>query len=59
MAVVLDGCLDNALCLGGLGDVPAHGDSLATGCGDGGDNRVRASLAGSIVHDDGGAFCGE
>jgi hypothetical protein len=42
-AVVFDGCLDDAPRLGGLGDVAMHGDGLATGCGDGGDNCVRAS----------------
>ena len=38
---------------------PPHGDSLATGCGDGGDDSVRAGLAGSVVYDDRCAFCGE
>jgi hypothetical protein len=45
--------------LSSFGDVAPHGDCLATGCGDGGDNSVRASLAGSVVHDYGCSFCGE
>jgi hypothetical protein len=59
-AVVLDGRVDDALGFrGGLGDVAAHGDGLAAGRGDGGDNGVRAGLAGGVVDDDGCAFRGE
>jgi hypothetical protein len=36
-AVVLDGSFNDALCLGGLGDVARHGDGLSTGRCDGGE----------------------
>jgi hypothetical protein len=58
-AVVFNRCVDDALRLGGLGDVAPYCDSLATGFLDRGDNSVGASLAGSVVHDYGRAFCGE
>ena len=58
-AEVLDGGVDDALGLGGLGDVAADGDGLAAGGGDGGDDGVGAGLAGGVVDDDGGAFGGE
>jgi hypothetical protein len=48
-AIVFDGGVDDALRLSSLGDVAPQSDSLATGCGDGGDNSVRASLAGSSL----------
>ena len=38
--------------VGGLGDVAVHGDGLAAGRRDGGDDRVRAGLAGGVVDDD-------
>ena len=49
-AIVFDCGVDDALGLSSLGDVAPHGNSLATGCGDVGDNSLRPSLAGSIVH---------
>ena len=58
-AIVLDGGVDDALCLGGLGDVATDGDSLAAGCGDGVDNGSRAGLAGGVIDNDRRAFCGE
>ena len=58
-AKVFDGCVDDALRFGGLGDVAPHGDSLAAGRGDGGDDGVRAGLAGGVIDDDGCAFRGE
>ena len=58
-AEVLDGRVDDALGFGGLGDVAADGDGLATGGGDGGDDGFGAGLAGGVVDDDGCAFGGE
>jgi hypothetical protein len=45
-AVIADRCLDDALCLGSLGDVAPYGDGLATGLGDCCDDSLRAGLAG-------------
>src|SRR5258707_300699 len=58
-AVVLDGRSDDTLGLRRLRNVTTHGDGLATGCGDGGDNLVRAGLAGSVIYDYGCPFGGE
>jgi hypothetical protein len=58
-AVVFDGGVDDTVRLSSFGDVAPHGDSLATGCGDSGDNSVCVSLAGSVVHDYGCSFCGQ
>ena len=57
-AIVLDGCVDDALRFSGLGDVSADSDGFAAGCGDGGDDDVGTSLAGGIVDHDGCAFRG-
>src|SRR4029077_18088848 len=59
VAEVLDGCVHEALSLGGLRDIATDGDGFATGGGDGGDHSIRTSLAGGVVDDDGGAFGGE
>jgi hypothetical protein len=58
-AVVFDGCFDNTLCFGRLGDVSRHGDGFATSRGDGGDNCVCTSLAGNVVHYYGCTFCSQ
>jgi hypothetical protein len=58
-SIVLDGCIDDSLCLGCFGDVAFHGDSLAAGRGDGCDDSVRAALARGIIYDYRCAFCGE
>jgi len=58
-AVVFDGGVDDTVRFSSFGDVAPHGDCLAAGCGDGGDNSDRASLTGSVVHDYGCSFCGE
>src|SRR5580704_10664065 len=57
--VVFDGGFDDTLCLGRLGDVARHGDGFATSRGDGGDNCVCTSLAGSVVHHYGCTFCSQ
>ena len=58
-AEVLDGCFNDTLRLGGLGDVARHSDGLSTGRFDGGDNCVRTSLAGCVVHHYRRPFCSE
>src|SRR5260221_1088443 len=44
VAEVLDGCVDEALSLSGLGHVAMDGDGFATGGRDGGDHSIGASL---------------
>jgi hypothetical protein len=51
--VVLDGGVDDALGVGGLGDIALDGDGFATGFVNGGDDGFRAFLAGGVVDDDG------
>ena len=58
-AVILNGCVDDALRLSGFGNVAFHRDGFATVCGDRCDHGVRACLAGGIVYDDRRAFRGE
>jgi hypothetical protein len=55
-AKILDSCINDALRVCGLGNIPTDGDGLATGRDDGGNNSVRARLAGSIIHHHGRAF---
>src|SRR5580693_2486125 len=58
-AVVFDGCFDDTVCLGRLGDVARHGNGFATSRGDGGNNCACISLAGSVVHHYGCTFCSQ
>jgi len=58
-AVILDGCVDNALRAGCLRHVAMHSESLAAVFGDMSDDGVRARLAGGIIDDHRCAFSGE
>jgi hypothetical protein len=58
-SVRFDGGIDNALCVGGLLDIAAHGDRVAAGLRNGGDDCISACLAGGVVDDDRRAFRGE
>ena len=58
-AVILDGCIDDALRLGGFRDVAPHGNCPATGCSDGGHHGICSGFAGGIVDHNRSAFCGE
>jgi hypothetical protein len=54
-----DGCFDELLRIGGLGDIATDCDGFASVGGYGGDYDVRASFAGGVVDHHGGAFGGE
>ena len=55
-AVVFDGCGDDALSVGGFGNVTTNRDRLAACCRDGAYNFIRAGFAGSVVYNDCCAF---
>ena len=59
MAEALDGCLDQTLSVGGLGDIATYSDGFASISGDGRDHSIRTSLAGGVVDDHRGALRGE
>ena len=57
--VVRDGGVDDALRVGGLGHVAAHGDGLAASFEDFVDGLVRTGFAGGVVDDHGRPLGGE